>query len=328
MALKFLHFSAADSFRWTLFLALLASGVSPAPFGLDVEVESGFKTNVPRISPASPGTAQQWPDSLYENFPFLSLTLGPALTFSKNDSGAYKADLNSEFNTYIGGPGEVSVEGRLSRERESARNSLSCGLGVAYYSLAAEYDPTVPQKYLEYAFHVTDKFKRRNPLTISYDLSVLQEIGGSRIDLKNALKLKLQTKIASRLSASVKTGCILDISNSAAGGFIQPLISGGAVYAPGESDMLLMQVYAAYPIYSNSDLFIVSKNKHKPMVPAVSIAQPRVPVSMLLLSYCRDLTPSLDINLNYDFTLLDPGGSGPIYSSNRLSISMHYGRGK
>ncbi|MGA2507515.1 MAG: hypothetical protein ABSF80_08575 [Chitinispirillaceae bacterium] len=309
----------------SLFLLLL---VSPhfisAEFNLNVEPKFGFKTNVPRSYESYNASSQQSPDSLYGDFAFTSLTLEQSWISGDNRDWTRNLSFSGEANRYFGGPDEISLAPDFSVTRESIKQATTFGGGIAYYSFATGYDPTKPEKYAEFSIHFDKKYNRGNPIAFACNLSLLKDVSSPRIDIKSDVRLKCSWKLSSRLTFFVKPGIILDLSNGETSGFLQPLLVTGATYRFDKRDLVLAQIYTSYPFYGSGDILTFKKNRGKDLNATSSpvVSQQRIPQLMAFASYSRELTGSLDLYLNYDFTVLDPGLPRPIYSSHAISISI------
>lgn len=286
-----------------------------AGFTVTVEPEGGLKTNV----------ASSRSDPL-ETSAFFSACLTPSWSFDSTRVSLYVLSSAAEVSRYANGTGEFKLEPRIAAIKNADSHTTTLCLGVSYFSIATEYDPTLPQEFTEYTFLFDRKSLRENPLTLSYAFSIVDDAASSRFDIKNSIKLKFTGKAGPHARLFAKPGIMWNLSNSDTGNFLQPLISIGATYFPDTKDLLAFQIYAGFPIYERTGFFPPKHKNNNTWIPAGpgSIPQPRIPISMIFLSYCREITASLDFLCNYDFTAFDPGGLASLYTSHRISAGLEW----
>lgn len=287
-----------------------------AGFGIYVEPEIGFKTNV------ASGT-----DDSLKNRAFISADIVPSWSFDSTNDSRYIVSSAADICTYGRNMAqEIRLEPKVTAIKNSAFHITTLCCGVSYCAIAAENDPTLPFKFAEYSFLFERKDKHENHLTVSYGFSVLDDVASPRVDFKNNIKLKWSWNAGSRVRLFVKPGILWDLSNSSSGSFLQPLLFMGGSWFVDAKDLLSLQMYAGFPFYEQNNMLLMKNKNKKPgnSTDNVSISQPRIPISMFFFGYSREITGFLDLLCNYDFTAFDPGEGKPLYSSHKISAGVEW----
>jgi hypothetical protein len=295
---------------------LFATHTLFAGFGISVEPEIGFKTNV------ASGTN----DSL-KNRAFVSAGIMPSWSFDSTNDSRYIVSSAADICTYgRNSAREFRLEPKITAIKNSTFHTTTLCCGVSYSSIAAVNDPTFPHKFAEYSFLFERKGRHENPMTVSYGFSILDDVASPRIDFKNNIKLKWSWKVGSGVRLFVKPGILWDLSNTSSGSFLQPLLFAGGFWLVNTKDLLSLQMYAGFPFYEQSSMLLMKNKNRKPgnSPDNALISQPRIPISMIFFGYSREITGFLDLLCNYDFTAFDPGEGKPLYSSHKISVGVEW----
>jgi hypothetical protein len=302
-----------------LFLLILCS----TPFAstsLTIEPETGFQTNVPV------GES----DSTYKNCMFAAASLEPSFTIDARIFG-WEFSCPIEAGLYFGGPAEFSAGPQVSINRKTPAHLITFGIMGLYNSMPAVYDPTVPETYLEYATFLEWKAERRNPLSAKYEFAFLNDPASGRQDIRNTLQFKPSLKFGSRFVANAKLSAVWDISNIKESGFFEPLASVGGTVLMNEYDYLFFQLLDAFFLSSKTDTAIATNQKgpkKSRSIAELTTHGSQSNMFMISCGYCKCLSETVDLDLNYNFMIIVPNSSQFSYSSHCISIGVEWRIGK
>lgn len=296
-------------------LTALVSALCPLTFAelsLSLEPGIGYKTNVSALG-----------DSVIDDYPYATVSVNPAYAFFKDRRWNAALSAAAEYTRYFSGPVEWNVDPALSLSRSTESYSTGLRLNAGYFAAAGSYDPTIPKNFsiitgsAEYA-----QKKAKIPVSVQYSLSMINDAGSDRIDYRNSLKCKLSWKPGKGKSVFIKPGMIWTVSNDQITSYVQPSISGGYTQTFLSKYMLLAQTSVAYPFYGTVAIKKTGKGKGRVITTAESVHYPRIPHIMVNAGVWRGILENLDIFINYQLFMLDPGAGNPLYISNGVCLSM------
>jgi len=287
---------------------------SSTEFNATVAPETGFKTNV-----ASPT------DSLHRNCPFAAVSAGPSVSFSGNEywKGGISADLSGTL--YSNYTREYSVEPQVEIVHETEKSAFRIFAGAGYFSYAASYDPTEPQKFILYSGGAEYKRIAETQFLVNYTLSVYDDRITERFDAKNALKAKVTWARIRSFKPFLRIGAVWNESNADAVSYIQPSLAAGIIATLYEKTIVIAQGYAAYSIYNLGENGGKSvKSRSGMLETSGTVTNPRIPYSLAIISIVHSLSPHFDLLVNYTYLLYDPGPQQILYSSHRIGLGLQW----
>lgn len=308
------------NFVAALRLLLLLSWPSlPAHFDLTVEPEAGFQTNVPN-GPV---------DSSFGSHAFCTVGLEPS--WSTDTGNTFRFVFTGPLNAtkYMGGPGEAAIAPEFSIEKHVASHVTQAALGAAYHLMPVAYDPTVPEKYMEYSLRFEREQSWRIASAVMYALQLVDDIATSRKDFKNTVQFRLRRCNSARLHSFVRIGCSWNISNTEGAGYVQPFAADGMTLAVDERNLLLFHLFAAYSFYKpmNISVLVPGRGQGKnATVITYELSEPRIPFATLYCGYDRELTLHASFHFYYMAVLFGRGEPGSLLFSHQTGIIFSWRR--
>ena len=236
-----------------------------------------------------------------------------------------------EAGLYFGGPAEFSAGPQVSINKKTPGHLITFGIMGLYNSMPAVYDPTVPETYLEYATFLEWKAERRNPISAKYEFALLNDPASGRHDMRNTLQIKPSLKFGSSFIANARLSVVWDISNVKESGFFEPLASVGGTVLVNENDFLFFQFLDAFFLSSRTDTAIATTQKGPKRgrkLEELTTHGSQSNMFMISCGYCKCLSETIDLDLNYNFMVIVPNHSQFSYSSHRISAGVEWRIGK
>ncbi len=298
-------------------LILNAWSITLAGFGLTIEPETGFQTNLPL------GTG-----SSFGNHPFCTFSLEPV--WATDTGGAFRFTVTGPLSATKflgGGPEELNLESGASIGKHSPSRVTKASLGVGYHLTPAAYDPTAPGKYLE--CYVTCERASVIGKVIpegSYGACLISDCGATtRMDFRNLLQLKLSAGFE-RYLLFAKMGFCWNVSNTEGAGYLQPLAAVGSTIDFNERNLLFFQLYTACSFYRPSTVPVLvtigrgRRGKRTDTLLTYEHHDPKIPFTSCYCGFDRELSRRSSLHFYYMAVLFGRGTPHSLLLSHQSGI--------
>jgi len=304
----------SKDFKYLLFISCITGTVLAADFGLTCGSEGGVRSD--RFGNAGPAD---------RTFFFITPSLAPFLTIAPWGRWSLELDGNASSNLYTEGSGDVSIESGVALIRHKRGKDLKARLSAGYYAQPGSLDPDQPEDYSQFSLLGEYRSKARNPLRLSYTLSVLDDAGASRIDMKHKAKGKITLKPGPSFMAGLGAGLGVNFSDTKGYRYFEADFPLSATYLINYDNFLTAMVYLNLRWYNGggSDIKKITPDKAPK---AAGSGSPSSRTAGLFLSYCRSLSGSLDLEANGDLSFFD-SDFGVAYVSYKVyaGVEWRYG---
>ncbi len=298
-------------------MLLFVPTVTAASFELSIEPELGIQNGVPAGRN----------DSVFNTYFYGAAQVEPVWS-KRNGSRDFRSTTSLHTVKYIGGPGELDIEEHLSLEREFATHSTGGTIGAAYHFLPTAYDPTSPEKYMDYSFGCNRKRSGSTGLQGTYSLNILDDVTSTRYDVRNSLYLSIGKDFTRHLHLFLKIGGAWNLSNTEGAGYIQPSGFLGTTILPDEKNMLLLQISGSCAFYQPVHVPVLTTagrgRRQRVDTLAFTLTATKIPLTMLYCDFGRELTARATLHFYYLCVLFGRGRTYTPAVSHQCGISLEW----
>ncbi|MFH1762215.1 MAG: hypothetical protein ABIA63_14040 [bacterium] len=314
-------------------------------FNASCELETGIQTNV--FSPTDNSYHNKWLWASLINSSYL-------LNTRKNWVPKIKGDFSGDF--YTGSIHNISMETGIEFSREWEKNKAVFDFSGGYFSQPGLVDMDQPLKHMLYSFSAQYSGSYKRTTQLNYSLSVLDELGKSRTDVKNKIKVKIKFKPKPWLMPQAGIGIGNNISDNPAFAYNEFEISSSVITLVNDKNIVMTMISYNPRFYTQgngsikkNNLFISPKKRTIPMgILPMSVNNPGAPITAKkrnlengnsndisagsysnnfywMFIFIREFSKYIDLQVNYTHFLYNSNfESGAVETQNSGRISVGF----
>ena len=305
---------------------MLLTSAGQAPAGEDnfsIDAESGYKTNI--FIPVD--SAADSTRAAFHNCFFFAGAFIPSYSFpvSMNWKSSLSCDLSAAW--YTGAFAIAHVLPGVSLNGNYKHNRLRFNAEGGYMLQPPdEQDPNRPTQATQLDLGAAYAVKFRNSLELGYTFTLLHEVAAARQDMKHYFKAKGTLNFGPAFRLFCKIGFASNNSTDSAARFIGWMAIPGIIFSAWEKNTVMVSFFFNQQLYQDTTAVSLKKNQSGPGNKFVVL----VPHSQRTAYYCgaasivRELLPTLDLSVQYGFSIFSPGSQMQDIASHRVSAELSW----